>query len=91
MFKRFPFTVGFTGGVLFFLALNVDIYRSARGFHGVNSVVKAGFPLWWYTNGWGSEPYLMWGGLAADALAAAAASLIAGLVLRRASHPGRYK
>ena len=91
MFKRFPFTSGFTGGVLFFLAVNVDIYRWARGGAGVNSVVRAGFPLWWYTNRWGSEPYVMWGGLAADVVIAAAAGLIAGLVLRTALRPGRYR
>jgi hypothetical protein len=33
----------------------------------------------------------MWGGLAADALVPAAAGLAAGLVLRAASRPGRYR
>lgn len=91
MFKRSPFMIGFTGGVLFFLVVNVDIYRLAHRGAGVNSVILAGFPLHWYVNGWGSEPYVMWGGLAADVLIAAATSLIAGLILRTALRPGRYR
>jgi hypothetical protein len=91
MFEKFPFTIGFTGGMLFFLAVNADIYRWARGGAGVNSVIRAGFPFWWYANGWGSEPYVMWGGLAVDVLIAAAAGLINGLVLRSALRPERYR
>ena len=90
MFKRFPFMSGFTGGVLFFLVVNVDIYRLARGGAGLNSEIRAGFPFHWYVNGWGSEPYVMWGVLAADVLIAAATGLIAGLILRTASRPERY-
>jgi hypothetical protein len=91
MFKRFPFTIGFIGGVLFVLAVNLDIYRWARAGAGLNSVVIAGFPLKWYVNEWGSEPSVMWGGLAADVFIAAATGLIVGLVFRRALRPERYR
>lgn len=91
MFKRFPFTIGFSGGLLFVLAVNVDIYLRARGGAGLNSVVIAGFPLKWYVNEWGSKPYVMWGGLAVDVLIAAATGLIVGLVFRTALRPERYR
>lgn len=91
MFKRFPFIIGFTGCVVLFLTVNVDIYLLARRGAGLNSVVIAGFPLKWYTNSWGAAPYVMWGGLTADVLIAAATGLTAGLVLRTALRPERYR
>jgi hypothetical protein len=91
MFKKFPFMVGWTGGVLFVLAVNVDIYLRARGGAGLNSVVIAGFPFKWYVNEWGSKPYVMLGGLAADVLIAAATGFIVGLVFRTALRPDRYR
>jgi hypothetical protein len=91
MCKRFPFMIGFTGGVLFVLAVNMDIYLRARGGAGRNSVVIAGFPLKWYVNEWGSEPYVLWGGLATDLLIAVATGFIFGLVFRIALRPERYR
>ena len=80
--------IGFTGGMLFFLGVNMYAYLGALGNRDGDGVTEAGFPLRWYSTGWASEPYLIWGALATDVLIALVTSLTAGIVLKPVFRPG---
>ncbi len=80
MLKRFPFLIGFTGGMLFFVAVNLWAYAGAVSSRGGHGIIEAGFPLRWYVRGYGSG--VIWGALATNVSIALTASLIAGIVIK---------
>ena len=87
MLKRFPILIGFTGSMLFFLAVNLYAYLGALGSRGGHSVIEAGFPFRWYTAGWVSEPYIDWDALSLNVSVALVTGLVAGMVIRPVFHP----
>ena len=83
--------IGFTGGMLFFLAVNIYAYLGALGNRGGHSVTEAGFPFRWYSTGWVSEPYIDWDALSLNVSIALVTSLVAGIVIRPVFHPDTFR
>jgi hypothetical protein len=87
MLKRFPFLIGFTGSMLFFIAVNLWAYIGAVSSRGGHGIIEAGFPLKWYLTGYGSG--VIWDALTTNASIALTASLIAGIVIKPVFRPDR--
>ena len=95
--KRF-FAVGFIGGLLICLALNLLAahLRSDCGLpavlglaHCADDIRRAGFPfLFWEEGGFAYRVLFSWPALAADVAVAFGVSAIAGFAVQRLSHRG---
>jgi len=92
MLKRFAFLIGFTGSMLFFIAVNLWAIAGVAGWlsgYGIGrGIIDTGFPLkWYYVPGYG--PLVIWDALATNVSIALTASLIAGIVIKPVFRPDR--